>query len=308
MTGISDDLPPSSPVPPDLHPEESSFAMLSVVAEDTVPNLPGVHVASRSGMRVVAANRLRDYVGSWLMRSMTSPRRYARGTVSFLDSQLLGRRIAEAIGPADNVSVLEIDGIDANLAAMVARTMPAARRADLLRTPLAEMRERFEVSHEQAVTLRRAALGMLAPPSRAGRRAAQDHPTVPDVLGLHLEEARAQLSRLRLKVGSVADRDSEQPQHTVLEQRPGPGVVVAPDTAIDLVLATGLTVRVPDLVGRNVGEALRLLHDAGLRSEPDLVFVRSPGRRKHTVIEAEPRSRTHVTPHARVVLHVVEGG
>lgn len=307
MAEIPGELASSYPVPPD---SDAQYATVALLAEQPVPRMADVHVAVRSGMRMAAANRLRGFVGDWLMRSMSSPSRYPRGKVSFLESQLLGRRIAEAIGArehADNVPVREIDGLAADLAEVVAVAAPALRRADLLRMPLAEMRRRFEISDEQAVTLRRAALGLLGDRGRARRWSAPDHPTVPDLLGLDLAEAQAFLGRDRLRPGTVTEQDSEQPRHTVLDQRPAPGVVVAAETAVDLTVASGLTVRVPDVVGRGVGEALRLLHEAGLRSEPELVFTPSPGRRRHTVIEAQPRRRTFVTPHARVVLRVVEG-
>ncbi len=307
MGEVTHELPPSSTVPQDTDPQYSSVALLNELA---VPPMADVHVAAGSGMRMAAANRLRGYIGQWLMRSMSSPSRYARGKMSFLDSQLLGSRIAEAIGAsghADNVPVREINGLASDLAEAVSATAPALRRADLLRMPLAEMRHRFEISHDQAVTLRRAALGMLGERGRGRRWAAPDHPTVPDLVGMDLTEALARLGRAKLRPGHVTERDSDQPRQTTLEQRPAAGVVVAAETAVELTVASGLTVRVPDIVGRGIGEALRLLHEAGLRSEPDLVFTRSPGQRKHTVLGVQPQRRTYVTPHARVVLQVVEG-
>lgn len=307
MDEITHEMAPSSAVPPDVDPQYDTVALL---AEQPVPRMADMHVGALSGMRLAAANRLRGFVGQWLMRSMGSPSRYPRGKVSFLDSQLLGRRIAEAIGTgehADNVPAREINGLASDLAEAVTAASPGLRRADLLRMPLAEMRQRFDVSHEQAVALRRAALGLLSARDRGRRWVAPDHPTVPDVVGLGLAEAQARLGRAKLRPGQVAETDSEQPRHTVLEQRPAAGVVVAAETAIELTVASGLTVRVPDVVGRGIGEALRLLHEAGLRSEPELRFTRSPGRRKHTVLDVQPRSRTYVTPHARVVLQVAEG-
>jgi hypothetical protein len=291
--------------------EPAHVATAVLMEEPLPPQMRHAVVGRRTGMRVAAANRLRDYVGNWLVRSVNSPRRYARDSVTFLESQVLARRIADLLDVPDhddNTLVRDIAGLPAELADGVAGAMPWLRRADLLRMSLTELRDRFELSGEQVVALRRAALGLLAPVREPHLR----WPTpprleVPDLVGLYVDEARAALTHQQLRLGSVTERDSEQPTRTVLVQRPAAGVVAAPDVAVDVVLATGLTVRIPDIVGRGVSEALYLLRDAGLRSEPELVFVERPGRRRHTVVQVEPPQRTHVTPHARVVLQVVSG-
>jgi hypothetical protein len=299
-------------LPAERPEHEPTHKATAVLIEESLPPEPPVYaVGRRSGMRVYAANRLRERVGTWLVRSVNSPRRYARGSVTFLESRLLAERVADVLDlpdHEDNTAVRDIAGLPAELAEAVTAAMPWLRRADLLRMSLAELGDRFELSPEQAVTLRRAALGLLAPLDEPRRRwPAPPRPEVPDLVGLHVDEARAALIEQRLRLGAVTERDGEQPQRTVLEQRPEAGVVATPDVAVDVVVATGLTVRIPDVVGRGVSEALCLLRDAGLRSEPELVFVARPGRRRHTVLEAEPRPRTHVTPHARVVLQVVSG-
>lgn len=288
------------------------YHMESLLAEQPVgTRLSDDTARSSSGTGAAAANRLRDKVGEWLVRSVNSPQRYPRGTMSFLDSQLVGTRVADSLDRpdhADNTPVREIAGLDAELAAAVASKAPWMRRADLLRRPVAELRDRFALSHEQASQLRRAALGMLAPAPEPQRRwGPLPSASVPNLVGMSLTEARTALRKQRLRVGAVTESDSAQPAQTVVTQRPEPGTVIGPDSTVELGLASGLSVRVPDLVGRGVSEALRLLHEAGLRAEPELVFVDRPGQRKNTVLAVEPAPRTHVTPRARIVVQVASG-
>jgi hypothetical protein len=73
---------------------------------------------------------------------------------------------------------------------------------------------------------------------------------VPALTGLTLDEALAQLESLELTAGAVTyDPSSAEPTWTVIAQNPIGGEV-DPGTAVDIVLAGGAPVTVPDVGGR----------------------------------------------------------
>jgi serine/threonine-protein kinase len=90
--------------------------------------------------------------------------------------------------------------------------------------------------------------------------------TVPDVRGLTLDEARTTLSDVGLELGSLTPTAGTPgtPQGTVLEQTPVPGSEVDDGSAVDLVIAGGANVVVPDLKGLSQADAEAALTAAGL--------------------------------------------
>lgn len=86
--------------------------------------------------------------------------------------------------------------------------------------------------------------------------------TVPDVVGMTLEEARLELEGSRLKVGVVTEAEApDAVASEVLEQDPTAGEEVAVGTKIDLVVASASTV--PDVIGETQENATAILEDAG---------------------------------------------
>jgi len=168
--------------------------------------------------------------------------------------------------------------------------------------------DRFELTHEEAIHLRRAALGLEGPPLDPKER--WDPPSrrieheVPNVVGFSLAEATDMLQAEDLLASAVTYQDSEQPTGTVLNQHPDGDETVRGGTEIHLVVATGLTVRIPDVVGRPLTEALCMLREAGLQAEPELEFLESREQPQHTVLDITPAPRTYVTPNSQVVLQV----
>lgn len=270
-----------------------------------------VVLPSSSGMSIREANLLRGEIGRMIIQSVNSRRRYPRDTITFREAQFIARRIATLIDRTDhpdNQAVAEIVGLDSAVIGKITSVLPRLRRADVLRMQLQETEDRFGLSHHEAVHLRRAALGVESPapepsqrwdpPARRGKR------PVPNVIGSALVEAQRSLVEAGFKVGEIAYQDSEQPHEVVIGQSPDAGEPLRLGAAMDLIVASGLTVRIPDIEGRSLSEVLCLLRDAGLRSEPELRFVSAAHHRHNQVTKVTPTALTYVTPNAKVVLHV----
>lgn len=88
---------------------------------------------------------------------------------------------------------------------------------------------------------------------------------VPDLMGHVADDAPRLLAEAGLRQGRVRRRESRQRAGTVLGQSPAAHARVAADTAVDLVVAAPVTVRVPNLRGRSVRAADARLGRAELR-------------------------------------------
>lgn len=96
-------------------------------------------------------------------------------------------------------------------------------------------------------------------------------PTIPEVTGLPLEQARLAFLEVKLSLDDVRFAPSETPEGIVIAQRPPAGAEWSPDLRAAVVVSTGprapARVAVPDVTGRTVSEAFRLLTDAELRGD-----------------------------------------
>ncbi|MCS6854921.1 MAG: PASTA domain-containing protein [Elioraea sp.] len=153
--------------------------------------------------------------------------------------------------------------------------------------------ERFESGQLSEVTF---TLRATAPPEPEPQLVA-----VPSLLGLPLAAADEALARVGLKVGRTDERESRYPVGTVIGQSPDPGVEVAPDRPVDLVVAAPVRSVVPKLVGLALDEAKARLDEAGL------VLGRTAERltreaAENTVLEQHPAAGTRVDPGSTVAL------
>ena len=76
---------------------------------------------------------------------------------------------------------------------------------------------------------------------------------VPPIVGRTQEDAVGRLRRAGLVAGEVSLQESRSPRGLVLSQRPPAGQVVAAGTAVDMTVATPVTVRVPAAPGPDAG-------------------------------------------------------
>jgi serine/threonine-protein kinase len=89
---------------------------------------------------------------------------------------------------------------------------------------------------------------------------------VPDVRRRSLEDARFAIEQVRLVVGELREAyDDTVPSGFTLEQDPGAGASVARGAAVNLTISKGRQVlALPDLVGRPLDEARKMLEDLGV--------------------------------------------
>lgn len=129
--------------------------------------------------------------------------------------------------------------------------------------------------------------------------------TVPDVRRLTRAEAENQLVQVGLRVGAVTEVFAQDVEAgRVAEQSPPPGTQVQEGAVVDLKISRG-TRRVPNLVGRSLGEAPTHLANAGL-TLGEVSRVQSP-QPKDTVIGQDPKPDAEVPPGTRVNVTVSDG-
>jgi len=63
---------------------------------------------------------------------------------------------------------------------------------------------------------------------------------VPSLVGDSVSQAANTLAADHLSVGTVTSQDSNEPANTVLQQSPASGTVVAPNSAVDLIVSNGV--------------------------------------------------------------------
>ncbi len=262
-------------------------------------------------MPVADANKLRHLIGTRMFGSRNHPERYPRGKVGFLDAQFVGRTIARLVRRPthpENNTIASIAGLKPDVLEKIRTRAPRISRGKLLSITHQEVMDRFGLSDEEATHVRRAALGLAGeapePSRRWDRPGVPDEVEVPNVVGLSLAEARKLLLKHHLRVGDLSYKDSDLPTDTVLEQGSAAVQRLRGRSHVDLVLATGLSVRIPDLVGLPLSAALGQLTKAGLVSEPEVETVHAPGIPAMRVLAVTPEPRSYVTPHAAVSLQV----
>lgn len=115
-----------------------------------------------------------------------------------------------------------------------------------------------------------------------------DHPT-PRVLGLLETEARKRLTDQGFRVRRESERTNPVvPRGAVIWQDPPPGMVLAPNTTVQIVVSAGpAPVTVPDVVGLALSSAEKILTAAGVKvgtvdtvptsGEPGVVIATRPG-------------------------------
>lgn len=133
-----------------------------------------------------------------------------------------------------------------------------------------------------------------------GQRTAE----VPRIVGLTRDEARVAIENAGFEVGAITERSSEEPRGEVIASSPAGGERLTIPAAVDLVVSTGpSTLEVPELVGRSLPEARRMLDQLGLRLgrvETDSMAIELPG----TVTAQEPRAGRTISSNGLVSVTV----
>jgi serine/threonine-protein kinase len=127
---------------------------------------------------------------------------------------------------------------------------------------------------------------------------------VPDLRDRRLEDARKDLEAAGLTLGKVQERETDRrPWGTVLGQGARGGGLLAPGTAVDVVVGSPPHTNAPAVTGRSLGEAEAELHKKGLvlgevRQEA------STGKRAGTVLSQEPAGGVRLRQGEAVVVTI----
>jgi serine/threonine-protein kinase len=136
---------------------------------------------------------------------------------------------------------------------------------------------------------------------------APDAITVPDVVGLDEDQARAALERAGF-TGSINTRqeDSLEEEGTVASVNPGEGTSASPDQTITLGLSTG-TIDLPDVTGRPEAEARSMLTQAGFTEAQISTEQVDSAEAAGTVLRTNPGAGNPAGTGTRIVLQVSAG-
>jgi beta-lactam-binding protein with PASTA domain len=115
---------------------------------------------------------------------------------------------------------------------------------------------------------------------------------VPSLIGKQEGEALALLKNRRLQVGQVQTREAAGTRGAILDQRPRAGERVDAGSAIDLTVATAVTIVVPDLHGTTRDESSNLLRLRGL--VPGSVEIRVSAAFPGSIVDQQPAAGARV--------------
>ncbi len=128
--------------------------------------------------------------------------------------------------------------------------------------------------------------------------------TVPEVVGMTLEDATTELEDARLRVGEVTTVAAEGAEpNTVIQQSPDAGREVDRGQEVNLVVAQGATV--PDVIGESQESAEAILSDADYETE--VLTAPSDEVEAGFVFAQDPAAGTELEPGSTVTITVSEG-
>lgn len=129
---------------------------------------------------------------------------------------------------------------------------------------------------------------------------------VPDVVGMTLEEAEAELADARLRSDVRREASEEVPEGEVMEQDPGAGEEAEVRSVVVLTVSSGPeSVVVPDVIGLPEEDAVAAVQDAGLR----VAISRGPSEEfeEGIVAATDPGPGAEVESGSTVTILVSEG-
>ncbi|HMH93519.1 MAG TPA: Stk1 family PASTA domain-containing Ser/Thr kinase [Streptosporangiaceae bacterium] len=131
--------------------------------------------------------------------------------------------------------------------------------------------------------------------------------SVPAVTGLPANQAKAEIVKANLVVGTVTNRPSATvPSGNVISSNPSDGTNVKAHTSVNLVVSAGQAKKtVPSVTGMQEQAAITELTSAGLNYNVKQVQSSQP---QNTVVSQSPPAGSKVAPSTIVTLNVSEGG
>ncbi|HXH61710.1 MAG TPA: protein kinase [Fimbriimonadaceae bacterium] len=132
---------------------------------------------------------------------------------------------------------------------------------------------------------------------------------VPNIVGTSFSEASAALDKMHLKLRKIKEQASEEyPEGVVLKVQPAVGREVKEFMFVDATVSSGSKfVEVPDLSGRTVEDARKLLKSVGLRLGANIQFVSSEDVQNGFIVSQRPSKHTQADRHSAVTIEVSSG-
>lgn len=134
--------------------------------------------------------------------------------------------------------------------------------------------------------------------------------SVPSVRGRTLRDATFLLERTGLRLGEVVHEPSEEyPANTIIDQGYAPGAKARKDARVDVTVSLGpvaLSIPVPDLIGKPLSEAKKIIEAAGI-AVGNITFIPSSDLLPNTIIEQFPHAGELVEAKQAIDLVVVQG-
>ena len=186
--------------------------------DDPRNKLPTSDVGKTGAMSRTDANTLGGVIRKKVLKSRNDIKaRLPRGVVSFAESDMVAEMLAKVVdsSPADNVSLTRWSGINEKVLTALKKKGGRVTRKDILRASLTQIASHFEISYAEARELRRSVMGLLTKDQAKARLDDLRKPVmtkVPNLVGLHLEEAQAKLTAVDLRLGAREFGDDACPR------------------------------------------------------------------------------------------------
>lgn len=102
---------------------------------------------------------------------------------------------------------------------------------------------------------------------------------LPDVTHQPIAKARARLQALGLTVTTTSAFNDTVPSGQVVSSNPSPGTTVHAGDTVTLVVSKGpQKFPVPDVTGKKIQDAIRIINQAGFKAAPNQIFPGGPGK------------------------------
>jgi len=125
-----------------------------------------------------------------------------------------------------------------------------------------------------------------------------------DILGKDFGTVKFLIFDVGLTIGNIYEVENEAPFGTVLSQNPDPQIVTTSDTKVDLTVSIGKFV-FPNVIGKTVDKAKKILEDAGLFFyKVDTFSESAPSASPNIVLYQYPVPNARVQQGTQVLLRV----
>jgi eukaryotic-like serine/threonine-protein kinase len=131
---------------------------------------------------------------------------------------------------------------------------------------------------------------------------------VPNLKGRSVRDAKLTLERIGLKLGLIQEIPSSNPKNMIFDQEFAEGTKVTKGSSVGIYISVGAgegDVTVPDLVGRSLAEAERIIADSTLKVGK-INYQRSFSLLPNTVLDQYPSKGNKVNPGDAVDLFVTK--